>query len=503
MEYQLNHGDPLRQRTGCLVVGVPDQRRLSGVAAAVDAAGGGFLQRLLRRGDFRPKPGETLLLPEYPGVRAARVLLVGCGKRLDADTYRKALRGMASALTAIDTADAFVTLADVTVRGRDREWRLSTLSEVLEHAAYRFDRFRSQSDSRPTLLRTVYVGLASRRGREQAEAALSFGSAIGEGTALTRDLANTPANVCTPGHLAEQAGILAEQHTHIHSYSLDRAAMEELGMHALLAVTYGSVQPPRLIVLEYDGVPDRNDAVAVAPIALIGKGITFDSGGISLKGSASMHEMKYDMAGAASVFGVLRACARARLPIRVTGVVPAVENMPDGAATRPGDIVTSLSGQTIEVLNTDAEGRMVLADAITWAERLEPRAIIDIATLTGASVTALGHHRHALMGNTPSLIRALEQAGEHASDPAWELPLDDAYDEQLRSAFADMANIGGRSAGAITAGCFLGRFARAQRWAHLDIAGTAWRTSEPKGATGRPVPLLMRYLARCCSEDRK
>ncbi|MFW6346445.1 MAG: leucyl aminopeptidase, partial [Halomonas sp.] len=298
------------------------------------------------------------------------------------------------------------------------------------------------------------------------------------------------ANICTPTYLGEQAEALAERFERIEAEVLGPETMRELGMEALLAVAGGAEAPPRLAVLRY-----RGRAAEQAPVALVGKGITFDSGGISIKPSANMDEMKYDMAGAAAVLGAIHAAAEAQLPLHLVAIVPAAENMPDGRATRPGDIIASLDGQRIEVLNTDAEGRLVLADALAYARRLEPSEVIDVATLTGAAIVGLGHHRHALMGNTPGLVRDLLQAGERASDRAWELPLDEAYDEQLKSPFADVANIGGQPAGTITAGCFLQRFAHGLRWAHLDIAGTAWKSGEHKGATGRPVPLLTHFLA--------
>lgn len=496
MEYALKSGDPVRQRTSCLVVGVLEPRRMTEAARRVNEASGGLIERILRRGDFRAEAGETLLLPEVGGVRAERVLLVGCGRpgALDERAYRKAATGATKALRGIGCPDAVSYLCEAPVRGRERPWRVGALVEATEHALYRFETFRSDAGHAPTRLQRVTVGVPHRRDLRRCQPELDLGAAIGAGTALARDLGNTPANVCTPRHLEEQARILAEQHDSIQARALDWDAMEELGMHCLLSVAQGSAEPPRLLVMEHDGRGAGAPADA-PPVVLVGKGITFDSGGISIKGSAQLDEMKYDMAGAAAVFGTLRACAEASIPLRVVGLIPAVENMPDGAATRPGDIVTTLAGKTVEVLNTDAEGRMVLADAITYARRFEPAAVVDIATLTGACVMALGHHRHGVMGNARGLVRELLQAGSTAHDRAWELPLDDEYDEQLQSPFADIANIGGRPAGAITAGCFLGRFATELRWAHLDIAGTAWQSGEAKGATGRPVPLLTRFLS--------
>ncbi|NNL99348.1 MAG: leucyl aminopeptidase, partial [Gammaproteobacteria bacterium] len=322
-----------------------------------------------------------------------------------------------------------------------------------------------------------------------AKAAVTAGSAIGAGMRLTRDLGNRPANHCTPTHLADEARALASAYKSVTAKIVEEAQMEKLGMGALLSVSRGSRQPAKLIVLHHNGGA-RGDA----PVALVGKGVTFDTGGISIKPSAAMDEMKYDMCGAASVLGVMRAVAEMKLPINVVGVVPATENMPDGLATKPGDVVTTMSGKTVEILNTDAEGRLILCDALTYVGQFEPDVVIDIATLTGACVIALGHHVSGMMSNNDELAAALTSAGETALDAAWRLPLGPDYDRQLDTPFADMANIGGRSAGAITAGCFLARFAEDYSWAHIDIAGTAWVSGKEKNATARPVPLLVQYL---------
>ena len=499
VEYSIKSGDPVRQRAACIVVGVFERRRLSTAAAALDKAGNGFISKLLRRGDLEGKVGQTLMLPDAPSVRAERVLLVGCGRERDLDerAFRKIVTKAAAALDQAGAGEAAAYLPELPVRGRDLPWRVYAATETTDNALYRFTQFKSNPDTPRRPLRQMTWMVSRRRDLHGCEPALELGRATGAGAALARDLANTPPNVCTPDHLAEEAERLAERHPAITARSLDRREMEELGMHALLAVSRGTEQPPRLIVMEYRGADSKEP-----PAALVGKGVTFDSGGISLKPAASMDEMKYDMCGAASVFGALLACAEARLPVNVIGVVPAVENMPGGRATRPGDIVTTMAGKKVEILNTDAEGRMILADALTYTERFNPAVVIDIATLTGACIVALGHHRHGLMGNQPSLVRDLLQAGRQACDPAWELPLGDEYDEQLKSPFADFANIGGGSAGTITAGCFLQRFAGKMRWAHLDIAGTAWKSGEQKGATGRPVPLLTRFLANRAKWDK-
>ncbi|MGH8711263.1 MAG: leucyl aminopeptidase, partial [Burkholderiales bacterium] len=320
------------------------------------------------------------------------------------------------------------------------------------------------------------------------EAALKQALAIAEGVKLTKDLGNLPPNICTPSYLAEQALQIAKKHN-LKAEVLEQKDMEKLGMGSLLSVARGSNQPPKLIVLHYSGAAKKQK-----PVVLVGKGITFDTGGISIKPAAEMDEMKFDMCGAASVLGSIKAVAEMRLPLNVVGIIPTTENMPSGNASRPGDIVTSMSGQTIEILNTDAEGRLILCDALTYAERFHPAVVIDIATLTGACVIALGHVASGLYSNDDALARELLNAGEYAHDRAWQMPLWDDYQEQLKSNFADMANIGGRPAGSITAACFLARFTKKYSWAHLDIAGTAWKSGKEKGGTGRPVPLLTQFL---------
>jgi leucyl aminopeptidase len=341
-------------------------------------------------------------------------------------------------------------------------------------------------DSSPALRRlALYVDRAALK---RAAAGLEQGLAVAHGMSLAKDLGNLPPNVCTPAYLAAQARELA-QHYRMKITVLERADMQRLGMHTLLSVAQGSAQPPKFIVLEHRGGPKT-----MKPVVLVGKGITFDTGGISIKPAAEMDEMKFDMCGAASVLGTLKAVGEMKLPINVVGVVPTTENMPGGRATRPGDIVKSLSGQTVEILNTDAEGRLILCDALTYVERFEPAAVIDIATLTGACVIALGHVASGLFANDDALAREVASAGEVSYDRVWHMPLWADYQEQLKSNFADFANIGGRPAGAVTAACFLARFAGKFKWAHLDIAGTAWKSGKEKGATGRPVPLLTEFL---------
>jgi leucyl aminopeptidase len=361
--------------------------------------------------------------------------------------------------------------------------------EAMHAVTYRFDQFKSKKDTNTRTPKRIQFHSQDEADTTVTHKAIKHGEALAKGMHLTRDLANLPANHCTPTDLAKSAKKLQNQYPGIKTKVLDEAEMKKLGMGSLLAVAAGSAQPAKLIVLEYKG-----SRRAGAPIALVGKGVTFDTGGISIKPAAAMDEMKFDMSGAASVLGTMTAVAELKLPLHIVGLIPATENMPGGKAVKPGDVVTSYSGQTIEILNTDAEGRLILCDALTYAERYKPQAVIDIATLTGACVIALGAHASGLLSNDDELARALLDAGTEAQDRAWQLPLWDEYQKQLESPFADMANIGGREAGTITAACFLSKFAKKFKWAHLDIAGTAWRSGAKKGSTGRPVPLLFQYL---------
>ncbi|WP_415034275.1 leucyl aminopeptidase [Azonexus sp.] len=488
MEFSIKSGSPEKQRCGCVIVGVFEQRQLSLPAELLDKASNGALSDILRRGDMTGKAGTTLLLHNLPGSLCERVLLVGLGKAktFNAAAYISAIRLAVSTLAATHCSDAALFLSETQVSGHDIAWQLRQTACTALQAAYRFEQFKSEKT--PVNLRKLTLMIARRSEIAAAEQGLREGIAIGQGCAFSRDLANLPGNVCHPAYLADTARKLADDYG-LSCEILETEAMAKLGMHALLAVARGSAQAPRLIVLHYRG--GKKEA---APVVLVGKGITFDSGGISLKPGADMDEMKYDMSGAASVLGTLKAAASMALPINLTVIVPAAENMPDGNATRPGDIVSSLAGKSIEILNTDAEGRLILCDALTYAERFKPAVVIDVATLTGACVVALGHIATGLFSSKPNLARALLRAGEECHDRAWQLPLWDDYQDLLKSPFADMANIGGRWGGAITAACFLARFTEKYPWAHLDIAGTAWNSGKDKGATGRPVPLLSHYL---------
>jgi leucyl aminopeptidase len=491
MEFSIKSTQAEKQRNDCVVVGVYEPKKLSAAAAAIDNASDGYLTGILKRGDMKGKLGSTLMLYNVPGTASQRVLLVGLGKEreLREKQFRQALRAAAKAVTTGSIGSVSSFLADVPVAKRDVAWRVAQLVEVTRDAAYRFDRMKSKpADSH--VLSSVVINVPQKADVPQGESGLRHGLAVADGMQLAKDLGNLPPNVCTPTYLAEEAGRLAKDYG-FRLEVLEREDMEKLKMGALLGVAHGSRQPPKLIVLQHDKGPQGQK-----PIVLVGKGITFDAGGISIKPSADMDEMKYDMCGAASVLGTFKTLGELDLPINVVGIIPSCENLPDGNATKPGDVLTSMSGQTIEVLNTDAEGRLILCDAITYSERFQPAAVIDIATLTGACVIALGHHATGLFSNNDNLARELLKAGEDSFDRAWHMPLWEDYQEQLSSNFADMANIGGRAAGSVTAACFLSRFAREVDWAHLDIAGTAWKSGKEKGSTGRPVPLLTQFLVR-------
>lgn len=492
MEFSTKSGHPEKQRTGSVVVGIFEPRKMTLAAELLDQASDGYIADILRRGDMDGKAGKTLVLHRVPGTLCDRVLLVGLGKERDFrdKEYQAAIRTATRALNETGSGDAVFFLTELAVRKRSVVWRVRQATLLAEEVTYRFDRFKSKKEASRHPLKKVILSVDRRSELGLADEAIVQGKAIAEGVALARNLANLPPNVCTPAYLAQAAHQLAGEFG-LECQVIEREDMEQLGMNALLAVARGSHQPPKLIALHY-----RGDRASAKPVVLVGKGITFDTGGISLKPPAEMDEMKFDMCGAASVLGTMAAVARMALPINLTVVIPTAENMPGGGATRPGDIVTSLSGQTVEILNTDAEGRLILCDALTYSERFNPDVVVDVATLTGACVIALGHVTTGLLANDDGLARELIAAGEEAHDRAWQLPLWEDYQELLKSNFADMANIGGRTAGTITGACFLSRFAKKFDWAHLDIAGTAYLTGKEKGATGRPVPLLCHFLMK-------
>jgi leucyl aminopeptidase len=491
MEFTIKSGSPEKQRSACVVVGVFDNRKLSLSAELIDRASNGYVSEIIRRGDMEGKLGATLLLHNVRGTLADRVLLVGLGKERDFrdKEFRAAVRAAVKLLNETGSYEAVVYLTEEKVKRREVGWRVEHAVVVAMDAVYRFEEMKSQPTEVRRPLRKLTLSVPQRSDLAAGEKAAARGLAIAHGMELARDLGNLPANVCTPSYLGERAHALAREFPDLKVQVLERAEIESLGMGSFLSVTNGSEQPPRFIVMEYLNSPRK-----ARPFVLVGKGVTFDTGGISLKPAPDMDHMKFDMCGAASVFGTVRAMLELKPPLSLVGLVPACENLPSGRATKPGDIVKSMSGQTIEILNTDAEGRLILADALTYAERYEPEAVVDVATLTGAMVIALGHVACGVFSNNDTLQRALIAAGDEAYDRGWPLPLWDDYQEGLTSNFADFANIAGRAGGSITAACFLSKFARKYDWAHLDIAGIAYREGKEKGATGRPVPLLANWL---------
>lgn len=492
MEFSVKSGSPEKQRSACIVVGVFEPRRLSPVAEQLDKISDGYISSLLRRGDLEGKPGQMLLLHHVPGVLSERVLLVGCGKEreLGERQYKEIIQKTISTLNETGSMEAVCFLTELHVKGRDTYWKVRQAVESTKDGLYTFDQFKSNKPETRRPLRKLVFNVPTRRELNLGEKAITHGLAVASGVKASKDLGNMPPNVANPAYLASQARRLGDDYQSITSKIIGEEEMEKLGMTSYLAVGRGSRNESMMSIMEYKGNPD----VDAKPIVLVGKGLTFDSGGISLKPGEAMDEMKYDMCGAASVFGTMKALAKLELPINVVAVLAGCENMPGSNAYRPGDILTTMSGQTVEVLNTDAEGRLVLCDALTYVERFEPECVIDVATLTGACVMALGHHISGLVSNHNPLAHELVNASEQAGDRAWRMPMADEYQEQLESPFADMQNIGGRPAGTITAGCFLSRYAKKYNWAHLDIAGTAWKSGKAKGSTGRPVSLLVQFL---------
>ena len=471
----------------CAILPVFGRKKLSEAASQLDAASAGTIKATLALGDFTGKSGQSCMLSGIGGAK--RVLLVGCGDaaKFDRASARAFAKSVYSALLKTQAKDAVIHSADLSMKDGDAAWLLTMLASQLTASAYRYTATVSKPKA-PLKLAKVVVNVGGSLTARSAQKSLDQGASVGGGINEARRLADLPGNVCTPSYLAQQARKLAKENPKLSTEILEEKKMKQLGMGSLLSVSAGSDEPAKLIVMQYKGGKSGQK-----PYVLVGKGITFDSGGISLKPGAKMDEMKYDMGGAASVFGTVRAVLAMELPINLVAIVAAAENMPNGRATKPGDVVTSMAGKTIEVLNTDAEGRLVLCDALTYAERFKPQAVIDIATLTGACVVALGSHASALYANNEKLADQLLAAGTESHDRAWRMPLWDEYQKQLDSNFADIANIGGPGGGSITAACFLARFAEKYHWAHLDIAGSAWN-SAPKGATGRPVGLLTRYL---------
>ncbi|PIE00692.1 MAG: leucyl aminopeptidase [Thiothrix nivea] len=472
--------------TDCVVVGIYQDGQLSAAAQQLDDSSQGQLKTFLALGDFKGDHNTTQLQYAMTGVKAPRVLLVGLGEqaKMTPERLAQATLGAAQRLKTKKIASVTSFLTDECTGDRSDVVRQAV--QAVAEAMYDFSAYKSKKDDTPATLASWTIA-HTEAGDFSTE--VQRGMAVGAGVALCRDLGNTPGNVCTPTYLAAMAQQLADSSDKTTLDVLDESEMEAMGMGAFVSVSKGSTEPGKMLILQYNGGKQGD-----APIALVGKGITFDSGGISLKPGAKMDEMKYDMCGAASVLGSLKAAIAMELPLNLVVVVAAAENMPAGNASKPGDIVTTLSGQTVEILNTDAEGRLVLCDALTYVEKFKPAAVIDVATLTGAAIVALGHHTSGLLSNDDQLAQEILTAGTAANDEAWRLPMGEKYQKQLKSNFADMANIGGPAAGTITAACFLARFTENMTWAHLDIAGTAWQDGAKKGATGRPVPLLTQFL---------
>jgi leucyl aminopeptidase len=486
MRFELNDQAPHEIRSECLVIGLAEGGQMTRSARAIDEASGGAISRLLESRDIQTGIGKTQFLHGLPGLAAARVLAVGCGKqdKLDLPRFDRACQAAGRALRDHPLTSCHVCLHELEAGATEPGQRLRQAALAIHRANYLYTVTKPLKEDSP-----VPLTAASFQGDAALQPALDQATAFAMGFEKARLLGDLPPNICNPAYLAQEAAAIAGQFERVELQVLEEDEMAALGMDALLGVSRGSANRARLIVLTYSG-----GAKDQRPVVLVGKGITFDSGGLSLKSVDNMMQMKYDMCGAAGVIGAFVACARMQLALNVICVVAAVENMPDGDAYRPGDVLTSMSGKTIEVLNTDAEGRLVLCDALTYCERFQPEAIIDVATLTGACVIALGHHASGLMSNDDQLAAEMLAAGDAVVDRAWRLPLWEEYQSQLDSPFADMKNVGGMPAGVLTAGCFLSRFAEEQRWAHLDIAGSAWKWGGDEGATGRPVGLLTQFL---------
>lgn len=496
MEFSIKNGSPEKQKSDCIIVGVfegekPQNAQLSPAAKSIDEYTNKAISAVLKMGDFEGKLITTLVLHGLVNIAATRVMLVGLGKRAEFSEkhYRQAVRAAVKAIPA-GVASASFFLNELAIKKSNIQTKVKTkvaqLVEVAIDTTYQTNAIKLKKAEPKTLAKIAIV--VDKAENSAAEAGLKHGLAISAGVSLAKDLGNLPPNICTPTYLGEQAKKLAKTYG-FKVEILGQKEIEKLGMGSFLGVAQGSVEPPRFIVLQH-----LKGKKSQKPTVLVGKGITFDTGGISLKPGADMDEMKYDMCGAASVLGTFKAIGELDLAINAVGLIATCENMPDAGAIKPGDILTSMSGLTIEVLNTDAEGRLILCDALTYAERFEPSAVVDIATLTGACVVALGHHPSGLFSNNDALVAELLAAGEAAHDRAWHMPLWEEFQSQLDSNFADMANIGGRAGGSITAACFLSRFTKKYDWAHLDIAGTAWKSGKEKGGTGRPVPLLTTFL---------
>jgi len=494
MRYFTTTSKASRRAVDCVIVGIYERGKLGAGTADIDAASNGSIKRLIKSGDLSARLGSCAVLNGVAGVRATRVAVVGLGKlnAFDVKHFRVALSTALRAISKTDSKQVLNCLTLESVTDSSVYYLARHTAQAAAAVLYRFTQMKSGRKPAASSLGQIGFSISKRSDAAKVMLGVEHGDAIGMGMSFAKDLGNLPANICTPGYIARAAQKLARENKKLQTRILNEVEMKRLGMHSLLSVTAGTDEPAKLIVMQYKGATRQN------PVVLVGKGVTFDSGGISLKPGPGMDEMKFDMCGAAGVMGTMAAVAKLKLPINLNVVVPAVENLPSGRATKPGDIIKSMSGKTIEILNTDAEGRLILCDALTYARRFKPDTIIDVATLTGACVVALGHHHTGVMSNNDELAKSIVAAGIASDDRGWQLPLTDEYANQLKSNFADFANVGGRDGGAITAGCFLGKFTDGLNWAHLDIAGTAWKSGKQKGASGRPVPMLTEFLLAHC-----
>jgi leucyl aminopeptidase len=492
MHYTITTQSPAIQITDCIIIPVFTEYALSQAGQLLDDKMQGQLSRLVKT-DLTPEIGKTLMIHDPIGIKADRILCIYWGDTTHTQIkhFQKMMGIVASLVQTRTIQSVCCDLAGLPAKNETSEWKIRMAIQQFATQRYRLDTFKTKSRESIALQSICFYMHAETT---QAQSAIEEANALVAGVNLTKDLANMPSNHATPSYIAQYAKQLAQEETNLNVQVLEADDEDVKKMGAFLAVAKGSSEPPKLVVIHYQ--PETNKEQA--PIALVGKGVTFDSGGISLKPSAKMEEMKFDMAGAASVLGTIKTIARLKLPIPIVGILPLVENLPSGTATKPGDVVKTLSGQTVEILNTDAEGRLILADALTYSRRFNPAVVLDIATLTGAVVVALGGIATGLMTTDTQLKQALEHSGQESGDPVWALPLWDDYQEMIKSNIADMANLGEGGAGTITAACFLSRFTEGMRWAHLDVAGTAWKSGQNKAATGRPVPLLVHYILDYC-----
>lgn len=496
MQYSINSIDLIKQRSDCLIVSIFKNNRLSKSADLLDKHSQGYIKKILNEGDLIEECGKSLVLYNVPGIPTSRVLMVYCGEEsnLSLIDFRKIIGCMACAIKSLQVKEIISFLTELTVNNCDLARQIRQSIEIIADCFYCFDELKTDKKNKITTPQRFIFNLPNSEELVKISEIIKQATAIKDGIKLTKDLANLPANLCTPRDMAEQAKKLASE-TGLTINILEEAAIKKEGMGGLLAVAQGSEEPVKFITLEYRGVTDQK------PVVLVGKGVTFDSGGICLKPAAGMEEMKYDMSGAASVMGILKTVAELKLPIHVVGIMPLTENLPSGSAIKPGDVITTLSGLTVEVINTDAEGRLILADALTYSERFNPDVVIDMATLTGAIIVALGAVATGIMTNNIELALEIEKAGQYSHDRVWPLPLWDEYQEQIDSNIADISNVGIGGGKSITAACFLSRFTKKLRWVHLDIAGTAWKSGPEKTATGRPVSLIVQFLLNRCKNN--